>query len=227
MASFISPNGKIGKAMPDLDTLMKTWTRNLLEAALRKLTSDYVRVGDRNDIKGILRICELPFESREEYLHWWCTERDSSGHVLHGPRMSQREKRRYLVVEAENTVTNQGKTNLLVYAGSPNANSPAWAQYFAVGTGTIAAVQASDGLLATELARQIPASSTVAVPQVDLNTYWNTSTGNGLWSNAAVFGGGTATSTLNTGQMQNHVLFSFNKTNSITVSTDYILIFTG
>ncbi len=162
-------------------------------------------------LTGILRFREVPFETLEDYMRFWLT-------------MSEREKNRYTVFENRNILTASGKQYLLTYAGSPNTSTPAWAQYFAIGNTSLAAVNAGDTSLAGEYYRMAPTSYTVSGNQVDISSFLPAGTGTGTITNAGVFGV-NATATANSGVLMNHVLCgSFVKAGGAAITADYDLI---
>ena len=165
-------------------------------------------------ITGLLRVYEFSGdEEAAEYAAWW-------------PRFSLAEKARKarLVVDRHNLVTANGRTQLLTFAGA-STTTTAFAQYYAVGTGAIASVQATDTSLATELFRAVPSSSTIVGTTVTITTNFSTSQGNGVYTNAALFGNG-ASSTPNSGTMMTHILYSYTKTSANAIYNDYTISLT-
>ncbi len=202
-----------------LDTLIQRALRRLLLGAAQRLVG-----ADVLDAQGILRFRAVPFETLEEYLRWWAPARDEAGKMLALPRMSEREKERYTVLESHNILTALGKQYLLTYAGSPNPGTPAWAQYFALGSTTLATVNAGDTQLAGEFYRQIPTSYTVSGNQVDISSFLPAGTASGTITNAGVFGV-AATATANSGTLMNHVLCgNYVKAAFAAITADYDLI---
>lgn len=172
-------------------------------------------------VQGIISVREIPVEwSPADYAYWWLPEKNSEGKVIRAARMSNREKQRYTVAETENTLTSAGRTAVLNFLGNTTVS---FFQFFSVGTGSISAVSAADTTMASELFRKAPASATPAGSQIDVATLFATSEGNGTWSNSGVFGNG-ATSTLGSGTLYTHSLFSYAKSSSIQVSCDYVFI---
>lgn len=172
---------------------------------------------------GILKVREVPFETEEEYLYWWAAQRDSTGRQIGMPRMSQREKECYTVYESKNTLLNAGRTQLLTYISANNGTGLAFAQYFAVGTGAIAAVQASDTTLATESFRKAITTATISGNQVTLSTYFGPSEANQTYTNAGIWGD-FATSSLGTGTLYLKVLDSYTKTSANGISNDWVVV---
>jgi len=166
---------------------------------------------DTLHITGLLRIYEFGSDQEAaEYAAWW-------------RRFSLAEKARkaHLVVEKHNLVTTAGRTQILNFAGAATAPA-AFAQFYAVGTGTIAAVAAGDTALATELFRLAPASHTVVGTTVTITTNFSTSQANGTLTEAGIFGNG-ATSTAGSGTLYTHILYSYVKSSSNAVVNDYTL----
>lgn len=172
-------------------------------------------------VQGIIKVREIPAEwSTEDYRYWWLPKKNEKGEVIRAARMSDSEKDRWTVAESKNTLTSAGRTAVLNFLGNTTVS---FFQYFSVGTGTISAVSAADTSMSTELARLAPSSATVSGNQIDVATLFSTSQGNGVWSNSGVFGNG-ATSTLGSGTLYAHSLFSYSKTSAIQVSADYVFI---
>lgn len=170
-------------------------------------------------IEGVIRVREIPPDwSEADYRYWWLPEKNSEGRVIRAARMSDREKERYTAHEEKNTLTSAGRTAVLNFLGG---TSVSFFQYFSVGTGTISAVSAADTTMSTELFRKAPASATVSGNQIDVATLFATSEGNGVYTNSGVFGNG-ATSTLGSGTLYTHSLYSYSKSSSVQISNDYV-----
>ncbi len=164
---------------------------------------------DTLHIEGILRIRELPEElwDIEEFTKWW-------------PRFSEKERDRYTVLEARNLITSAGRSQVLTFIGNRAGGVVAFAQFYAVGTGAIFVVAPTDTALATELFRAAPSSFSVVGNQVTISTVFSTSQGNGVYTNAGLFGNG-ATSTPGSGTLTTHLLYSYTKTNANAITSDY------
>lgn len=179
------------------------------------------------DIKfeGILKIREIPSDWTDtEFRYWYCNEHSASGRLLRKARLSERDKDRWTVLVAENLLMSAGRTQLLTFAGS-HTTTTAFAQYYAVGTGTIYTVQPSDTQLASELFRAVPASFSVVGNSVTVTTNFSTSQGNGTYTNAGLFGNG-ATGTANSGTLMTHLLYSYTKTSAVSIANDYTISLT-
>lgn len=174
-------------------------------------------------LKGIIRIRENPFDSEEEFLHWWCDEKDSDGRVIRPARMSQREKARYTVEEAENLITTNGISNILTFLGLGSGTAVLFNKVISVGTGVLSVVSASDTTVVTELLRKAPAGTSITGNQQDVSYTFGTGDANATWTNSGIYGN-TATTTLGTGTLHTHALFSYVKTSSLAVTVDYVLI---
>lgn len=160
-------------------------------------------------ITGLLRIYEFSSDAEmAEYASWW-----------HRFSLEEKARKARLVVEEHNLVTSAGRTQLLTFAGA-SGTTAAFAKQYAVGTGAIATVTAADTLLATELFRAAPASSTVVGTTVTITTNFTTGQANGTYTNAGIFGN-TATGTANSGTLYTHILYSFTKTSAIAIANDY------
>jgi hypothetical protein len=196
----------------------------ILDTALVEIAKRRHLTLDKLKWEGIIRIRELPFETEEEYRQWWLPETDEQGKVTRPARMSDREKARYQVEEAHNLITTSGRTQLLTFAGS-NTTTAAFSQYFSVGTFPINTVSPGDTNVAGELARYVPSDYTVTGNTVDISTFFGTSQGNGILTNAGLYGGGSATSTLGTGVLYTHALLNaYNKVNTAVVTFDYLVV---
>lgn len=161
------------------------------------------------NFEGILKIREIPADWDEAaFQRWW-------------PRMAEREKDRSLLWEGKNMLMNAGRTQILTFMGQLTAPA-SFSQFYAVGTGTIYAVQPSDILLASELFRLAPTSFSIVGNAVTVSTLFSTSQGNGTWSNAGLFGV-TATSTPASGVLMTHILCNFTKTSASAITSDYQL----
>lgn len=174
-------------------------------------------------IKGIFKIRENPFDSEAELLYWWCDERDSSGQVVRPARMSQQEKERYTLLEKENIITSNGISNILTFLGLGSGTATLFNKVLSVGTGLVSTVAASDTTVVTELLRKAPAGTSVTGNQQDVSYTFAAGDANATWTNAGIYGS-AATTTLATGTLMTHVLFSYVKTSSLAVTVDYVLI---
>ncbi len=161
---------------------------------------------------GKIKLRVLPGDlTLAEFMEWW-------------PRLTEKERDRYTEYETRNLITTAGRSQVLTYIGAPNLSSPVvpFSQYFSVGTGPTLTVNPGDSHINTELTRLVPSTYTVSGNGVDISTFFGTSQGNGTWSNCGLYGN-NATSTLGTGTLLTHALFSYVKTNTQTVTADYII----
>lgn len=180
---------------------------------------------DTLNFKGILKIREIPSDWDDiMFRYWWCDERSSSGALIRKARMSEREKDRWTVLEAENMLMNAGRTQILTFMGQLTAPA-VFTQYYAVGTGTIYLVQPSDFSLTSELFRAVPASFSLVGNAVTVTTNFSTSQANGTYTNAGIFGV-NATSTSGSGTLMTHVLYNYTKTSSQAIVNDYTMSLT-
>ena len=160
-------------------------------------------------LQGYIRAYRVPDGwSEAENTYWW-------------QRLSLREKSRYLVAEAPNLITNNGRAQVLTYIGGFSGSTTAFAQQFAIGTGAIGAVSPADTALANEVFRKAPTSYTVSGTQVDVLIQLGSTDAQVTFTNVGLFGNG-ATGTLGSGTMVTHSLFSFTK-GSFAINLDYVL----
>lgn len=118
-----------------------------------------------------------------------------------------------------NVITTAGKQVILHLLGSDGVNS-AGAQYLAVGTG-VGTPAAGDTALFAELARLPISQATVSSGQVLLQTYFTSLQANGIWTEAGLWGGGTASATVNSGTLIGHVALAYTKTTLIQTILQY------
>lgn len=181
-------------------------------------------IEEKIHVCGHIRAREVPFETREEWIHWWLGEFDSQGKMLRLPRMSDREKERYTVAESSNILVSSGITQLLNYLGSASGNSTGFAQWFATGNIALSNVNTNDTSVAGEFFRSQPSQATISGVQQDLSVFVGSTQGVGTNTNAGLFGNG-ATSTLGSGTLMTHSLFQYTKANGVAVTYDYLLAF--
>lgn len=199
-----------------------------VRAAWKAFTGPLVIEGNQLNFEGIIRLRELPFETEEEYKRWWLPEtgiRDGKVVILRPARMSEKEKERYTVAQHHNLLTSSGRTQILGYIGTPTyiSSQVAFAQIFSVGTATITSVSAGDGTVFGELARAVPSTAIVTGTQIDISIFFGATQAVGTWTNVGLYGGGSATTTLGTGTLLTHSLFSYVKDGSHTASADYLI----
>ena len=173
-------------------------------------------------ISGLIRARAVPFETREEWKHWWLGEFDASGRMIRAPRMSEQEKDRYTVDEAPNILVSNGITQVLNYIGSQSGNTTAFAQYLAVGNIALSQLNSNDTSVAGEFFRAAPSLSTINGSQIDISTFVGSTQAVGIITNAGLFGNG-ATATIGSGTLMTHSFFSHTKTNLNAETFDYLL----
>lgn len=172
--------------------------------------------------EGIIRVRRIPDWTPEEYAYWWLPETDGHGKILRPARISEQEKEReHQIDEFTNLITTNGRTNVLTYIGSSTGSTTQWSQYFAVGTGAITAVSASDTSLSNEVFRKAFASYSVSGTAVDMNVQFGSGEGLFTFTNCGVFGN-SASGTIGSGQMQTHALFSYSH-GAWAISCDYLV----
>jgi hypothetical protein len=172
--------------------------------------------------EGLIRIRRIPDSwSEADYKYWYLPETDKNGKILRPARISDYEKQQMQIAEAANQVMNQGRTQVLSYIGSPSGSTTGWAQYFAIGTGAITSTSPTDTSLANEIWRKSPTSYSVNGTLVDINVQMSTSDAQAAFTNCGIYGNG-ASSTLGSGSLLTHALFSFTK-GAIAISIDYLV----
>ena len=185
----------------------------------RKDDEEYLKV------QGVMRFRRLPDAwSEAAYRYWWLPEwNDSHTRIIRPARMGAREKERYTVEEFKNILTTQGRTYILTYMSSSTPTTPAWAQYFAVGTFPLTAVSPGDTSVQTEIFRAAPNTITITATQLDLAILLGSAQAVGILTNAGLYGV-AATSTSGSGTLVTHALLnSFNKANGPAYTVDYLL----
>lgn len=169
-------------------------------------------------IRGRIVAHALPPElTQEEFEKWW-------------PYLTEREMSRYAVYEVHNVITLSGRNAILNYVGNNTLSGTGttgtacvpFAQYFSVGTGALASVSAGDTTMVGELYRAVPSSATVTGNSVNISTFFSAGVANGTYTNSGIFGS-TATSTLSTGVLMTHALYSYTKTNASSLTSSYII----
>lgn len=160
---------------------------------------------------GLVKVRELPHGcTQEDFVAWW-------------PRLTDTERERYTAYEDHNILTLNGYNQLLTYISANTATTLGFSQYFSVGTFPIISVQAGDTSVAGEIYRAVPTSATITGNQLTLSTYFGPSQGNGLLTNAGLYGV-NASAPLGTGTLMTHTLYMYDKVNGQAVSNDYLII---
>ncbi len=159
---------------------------------------------------GIVRVRELPYGITEkDFLEWW-------------PRADEKERDRYTAYEHKNILTTNGRNQLLTYISSGLATTLGFAQEFAVGTFPITSVSPGDTAVQGEIFRAAPNTITITGQQVDISTFFGSSQANGNYTNCGLYGI-NATSTLGSGTLMTHTLYSYNKQNGQAITNDYLV----
>jgi hypothetical protein len=178
----------------------------------------------RVPIRGIIRARQLPENwSVDEFKYRWLLEPDVEGKFVGKARIPYRERSRYTVEERENLITTNGISNLLTFMGLSSGTATLFFKVISVGTGLISGVDVSDTSVTTELKRLVPTGTLVTGNQQDVSILFGTADGNGTWSNTGIYGA-AATTTLGTGTLHSHALFSYIKAVSFSTTLDYVLI---
>jgi hypothetical protein len=195
----------------------------ILEYFIRQLC---IRLGiEHIKVAGIIRFRRIPDDwSEEEYRRLWLPEwNDDHTKIIREAIITPKEKERYTVGEYHNILTTSGRQEILTYLASTAANTPAFGQYFALGTGAIQTVSPGDSQLQGEIFRAAPSTATITGTQLDLATLISASQAVGTLTNGGLFGI-SATSSSNTGTLMTHSLVNnFVKDNSHTYTIDYLL----
>jgi hypothetical protein len=165
--------------------------------------------------EGVVRVYELSDAQLldADFQRWW--RRFS---------LAEKEREARLVVETRNMLMNAGRTQLLNFVGSSGSTN-AFAQYYAVGTGAIYTVTPSDSSIAGELFRAQPASYSIVGNAVTVSTNFTTAQANGTYTNAGLWGN-NATSTLGSGVLMTHMIYSYTKTSANAITSDYTITLT-
>lgn len=169
--------------------------------------------------EGIIRVYRVPDDL--DLAYWWYPQTDGKGKILRQARMGREEKVRYQEAEGQNQIMNAGRTAVLSYIGSSSGSTTGWAQYLAIGTGAITATSASDTSLANEVFRTTQNHFSVNGTSVDINFALGTTDAQVVFTNLGLYGNG-ATSTLGSGTLYSHALFSYTK-GSYTIQIDYVI----
>lgn len=207
---------------------METWGKRLHNAWLAIKGEQLTIKGETLTFNGFIRAFTVPFETEEEYRYWWLPETTIvDGHlvIVRPARMTQKEKNRYLAAEHHNILTQNGRSQILGFIGSPvyaNPQTP-FAQYFAVGTfSPFAGATSGDTVVNGEIARVVPSIVTLTGTQADISSFFGISQGNGNWTNVGLFGN-NATSTLTSGTLMTHSAFAYPKTSAGSATCDYLI----
>lgn len=186
-------------------------------------------------VHGIITLHKIPDEwTDEDFKHYWCPVTAPNGQILQPARLSDEKKRSWLVpvncgkLEVENLITNNGINQLLTNIGvQAQASMQPFAQILAVGNGSVNGVLRTDTTLPGDGfatgSRKAPASHANTGFSVTITTNFATTDAVGIWTNIALFGGGSATTTSGTGTMETHAIFSFNK-GSVAYAVNYVVL---
>lgn len=185
--------------------------------------TDHITIDTR-----ILGYAHLPFENASEVDYWFNprTVIEWRGGVpcrvaVGPPRMSQRERERYLAEESHNLIINNGRLQIITYIGTNGAYGTQFGNILSLGNGTVSSI----GGGSVEIGEYYRIAPTAQIytgsTQVDIQSTVTGSNGNGTITNIAIWGGG-ATTTLGTGGQVTLALFSLVKVTS-TVVIDYVI----
>lgn len=184
---------------------------------------------DTIHIEGHIIASILPDNwTQAEVDYWWNpqTVLDSRGRrIVIGPsRMSRREKERYIVNSTKNIITNQGRNQIVTYIGTNGAYTSQFGNILSLGNGSIANVNGSDTTIPGEYYRQAPTTQIyTGSTQVDMQTTITSNSAAGTVTSIGIWGNG-ATTTLGTGSLLTHALFSLTIPVSSTTIIDYLII---
>jgi len=188
----------------------------------------------RRFAEGIIRVRRLPPEFEADnwalYKDLWLPVTDGQGRVLSPAKLSDRDKERFTEEVFANVVCVGGRTQILTFIGAQTGGTPAFTQYFAVGTGSPVSPSASDTLsdwsnYANEIFRKAPASYAVTGSQVDISIPFGSADAQATWTNCGIFGV-SATSSGNTGVLMTHALAPYTKGN-FAINADYVVTLFG
>lgn len=181
---------------------------------------------DTIGIEGVMRFYQLPTDwTDEELRYWWEPEtelgKDGLYHIIRSSRMGPEEKERRRILTASNLLTNSGITQLLNnIAVTGQGSMQAFFQILSLGNGAITGVARTDTAVAgdafTTGARKVPASFTSVGFATTVTTNLGSGDAVGTLTNGGIYGfnpsGGTnATTTIGTGLLLSHILFSYTK----------------
>lgn len=187
-----------------------------------KNMSEQITIKEQYKLEGKLRIYRPPSHwTDKDYVYWWLPETDDKGNILRPARLSDKEKEQYFETEGNNQITNVGRAQALAYLGSPSGSSTQWAQQFAIGTGAITSTSPLDTSLSNEVFRRAPISFSVTGTQVTINITLGATDAQVAMTNGGIYGN-SASSTLNSGSLLTHCLFSYVK-GAYSVAISYII----
>lgn len=174
-------------------------------------TDNHITIDEHIKFEGKLKIYKIPSQwTDENYAYWWLPETDGKGNIIRPARLSDEEKEQYLEAEGHNQITNVGRAQTLAYIGSPSGSATQWAQQFAIGTGAITSTSPIDTSLSNEVFRRAPTSFSVTGTVVTINIILGATDAQVSMTNGGIYGAG-ASSTLGSGSLLTHCLFSYTK----------------
>lgn len=187
-----------------------------------KNMSEHITIKEYIKLEGKLRIYRPPSHwTDSDYAYWWLPETDGKGNTIRPARLSDEEKEQYFETEGHNIITNVGRAQALSYLGSSSGSSTQWAQQFAIGTGAITSTSPIDTSLSNEVFRKAPISFSVNGTQLTINIILGTTDAQVTMTNGGIYGN-FASSTLNSGSLLTHCLFSYTK-GAYSVAVSYII----
>lgn len=143
-------------------------------------------------------------------------------------RMTDRERRRWLMAESHNLITTNGLTAINAFYTSTGSGIQGFSQQFSVGTTAINGVAPGDNSVVGEVYRAAPTSSSTVGNVLSIVTYFgpyaggHSGTNPVVYTNAGLYGGG-ATSTLGSGTLNTHAPYSFTKPYGLSINNTYTI----
>lgn len=190
-------------------------------------------------MQGKLILYELPEDwSEEEFDELWRPkmERDEQGraHLLRSARLSDEQKARWAVLEAENMIMNRGMTQILNNLSVPGVGQmQPFGQVLSLGNGAITGITRTDTGVSgdgfgTNSRKTLPASSLISFHLVIVSVSYAGGDANGTLTNGGLYGvnastGQQATTSAGTGQLNTHVMLNYPKGGNA-IAIDYVFI---
>lgn len=182
-------------------------------------------------IQGHISLYEIPDWTDEEFRYWWCPVTDEIGSILQPARMNDWAKREFLVLEADNLITNAGIALILNNLSvSGQGNMQPVTQILSVGSGSLTGVTRADTAVAGDgfgtNSRKASASFSTTGFSTTIVTNFASGDANGTWTNIGwygykVSGAQNATASAGTGALTTHALVSYTK-GAVAIAINYV-----